>query len=131
MSSKSFYKVIYFPRNTSFRSRTKEGVHLPGMQTQRKVPGSSRQEPSFWQGWDSHSFTFVSHLGPVNPCVQLQANEPGVFTQIPSCSQGDPGTNKISFFFSNNRREQIECDSDNQSPFPYHLTRLKYLYSTN
>lgn len=99
VSSKSFYEVIYFPRNTSFRSRTKEGVRLPGMQTQRKVPGSSRQEPSFWQGWDSHSFTFVSHLGPVNPCVQLQANEPGVFTQIPSCSQGDPGTNKISFSF--------------------------------
>lgn len=70
--------------------RRKEESRLPGMQTQRKVPGSSRHEPSFWQGWDSHSFTFVSHLGPVNPWAQLQANEPGVFTQMPSCSHGDP-----------------------------------------
>ena len=64
--------------------------YLPGMQTQRNVPGSSRHEPSFWQGCDSHSLTFVSHLGPVNPWVQLHLNEPGVFTQIPPCSHGDP-----------------------------------------
>lgn len=65
-------------------------LHLPGMHTHRKVPGSSRQLPSFWHGWLSHSLIFVSHRGPVNPCEQLQANEPGVFTQIPLCSQGDP-----------------------------------------
>lgn len=64
----------------------------PGMQTQRKVPGSSRHEPSFWQGCDSHSLTLVSQRGPVKPCVQLQANEPGVLTQMPSCSQGEPVT---------------------------------------
>lgn len=62
----------------------------PGIQTQRKVPGSSRQEPSLAHGCDSHSLMFVSHRGPVKPCVQLQAKEPGVFTQIPSCSHGDP-----------------------------------------
>lgn len=33
---------------------------------------------------------FVSQRGPVNPCVQLHANEPGVLTQIPLCSQGEP-----------------------------------------
>lgn len=65
---------------------------LPGIQTHRKVPGSSKQEPSFWQGWDSHSFILVSHLGPVKPWEQLQAKLPGVLTQIPSCSQGNPGT---------------------------------------
>ena len=68
----------------------KKKLNLPGMQTHRNVPGSSRQEPSFWHGCDSHSLTFVSHLGPVKPCVQLHANEPGVFTQIPPCSHGDP-----------------------------------------
>jgi len=26
----------------------------------------------------------------VNPCVQLQANDPGVLTQMPLCSHGDP-----------------------------------------
>lgn len=62
----------------------------PGIQTHLNVPGSSRQDPSLWQGWDSHSLTFVSHLGPVNPWVQLQAKLPGVFTQMPSCSHGDP-----------------------------------------
>lgn len=60
------------------------------MQTHLKVPGSSKQLPSFWHGCDSHSFTFVSHLGPENPCEQLQTNDPGVFTQIPLCSHGDP-----------------------------------------
>lgn len=60
------------------------------MQTHRKVPGSSRQEPSFLQGWLSHSLTLVSQRGPVNPTEQLQAKDPGVFTQIPSCSHGDP-----------------------------------------
>lgn len=60
------------------------------MQTHRNVPGSSRQDPSFWQGCDSHSLTFVSQRGPVNPWVQLQAKLPGVLTQMPSCSHGDP-----------------------------------------
>jgi len=63
---------------------------LPGMHTHRKVPGSSRQDPSFLQGCESHSFTLVSHRGPVKPCGQLQANDPGVLTQTPSCSHGDP-----------------------------------------
>jgi len=72
------------------RESNKEDAYSPGMQTQRKVPGSSKQEPSFWHGCDSHSFTFVSQRGPVKPCVQLQANEPGVLTQMPSCSHGDP-----------------------------------------
>lgn len=63
---------------------------LPGMQTHLNVPGSSRHDPSFLHGCDSHSFTFVSHLGPVNPCVQLQAKLPGVFTHMPSCSHGEP-----------------------------------------
>lgn len=65
-------------------------IDVPGMQTQRKVPGSSRQLPWFWHGCDSHSFTFVSQRGPVKPCEQLQANEPGVFTQMPLCSHGEP-----------------------------------------
>lgn len=60
------------------------------MQTHLKVPGSSRQDPSFLQGWLSHSLTLVSHLGPVNPTEQLQAKEPGVLTHMPSCSQGEP-----------------------------------------
>lgn len=60
------------------------------MQTHLKVPGSSKQEPSFWHGWDSHSLTLVSHLGPVKPCVQLHAKLPGVFTHMPSCSHGEP-----------------------------------------
>lgn len=66
------------------------------MQTHLNVPGSSRQDPSLWQGCDSHSFTFVSHLGPVNPWVQLQAKLPGVFTQMPSCSHGDPGNKTLN-----------------------------------
>lgn len=65
-------------------------ICLPGMQTHRNVPGSSRQLPSFWHGWLSHSLTLVSHRGPVNPWEQLQANDPGVLTQIPLCSHGDP-----------------------------------------
>ena len=74
----------------SDEERGNEMPYSPGMQTQRKVPGSSRQEPSFWHGWDSHAFTFVSQRGHVKPCVQLHANEPGVLTQMPSCSHGDP-----------------------------------------
>lgn len=66
------------------------------MQTHRNVPGSSKQEPSFWHGWDSHSFTFVSQRGPVNPWVQLQAKLPGVLTHIPSCSHGEPENRKKS-----------------------------------
>lgn len=63
---------------------------LPGMHTQRNPPLSSRQVPSFLQGFESHSLILISHRGPVNPLVQLQWNDPGVFTQVPSCSQGDP-----------------------------------------
>lgn len=64
--------------------------NLPGMHTQRNPPLSSRQVPSFLQGFESHSLILISHRGPVNPLVQLQWNDPGVFTQVPSCSQGDP-----------------------------------------
>lgn len=60
------------------------------MQTHLKVPGSSKQEPSFLQGIESHSLIFISHLGPVKPWAHLQANEPGVLTHSPSCSQGEP-----------------------------------------
>lgn len=42
--------------------------------------------------------TFVSHLGPVKPCVQLQAKLPGVFTQIPSCSHGEPEEKMVIIF---------------------------------
>lgn len=66
---------------------------LPGMHTHLNVPGSSRQDPSFLHGCESHSFTLVSQRGPVNPCGQLQANDPGVLTQTPSCSHGDPVKN--------------------------------------
>lgn len=68
----------------------KKNNNIPGIQTQRNVPGSSKQLPSFWHGWLSHSLTFVSQRGPVKPCVQLQTNEPGVLTQTPLCSHGDP-----------------------------------------
>lgn len=81
------------PMNCTSRSTVpcfKTRRHLPGMQTQRNVPGSSRQLPSFWHGCDSHSLTLVSHRGPVKPWVQLQANEPGVLTQMPLCSHGEP-----------------------------------------
>lgn len=64
------------------------------MQTHRNVPGSSKQEPSFLHGDESHSLMFVSQRGPVKPWVQLQANEPGVLTQVPSCSQGEPEISK-------------------------------------
>lgn len=87
-------------------------LYSPGMQTHRKVPGSSRQEPSFWHGWDSHSFTFVSHLGPVKPWVQLQAKEPGVLTQIPSCSHGEPGIENQFFFVINNSISSFENFND-------------------
>lgn len=86
-------KKKYFTRTqplTQVIASKEEDENLPGIQTHRKVPGSSRQEPSFLQGWLSHSLTLVSHRGPVKPTEQLQANEPGVFTQIPSCSHGDP-----------------------------------------
>lgn len=74
-------------------------IYKPGMQTHRNVPGSSRQLPSFWQGWDSHSFMLVSHRGPVNPWLQLQANEPGMLTQIPLCSHGDPARWCVEYKF--------------------------------
>lgn len=64
------------------------------MQTQRNPPLSSRHVPSFLQGFESHSLILISHRGPVNPLVQLQWNDPGVFTQVPSCSQGDPLSKK-------------------------------------
>lgn len=65
-------------------------MSLPGIQTHLKVPGSSRQLPSFWHGCDSHSLTFVSQRGPLKPCVQLHTKLPGVLTQMPLCSQGEP-----------------------------------------
>lgn len=64
--------------------------HLPGIQTQRYDPRSSRQVPSFWQGFESHSLMFTSQRAPVKPTAQSHRNEPGVFTQVPPCSQGEP-----------------------------------------
>lgn len=60
------------------------------MQTQRNPPLSSRHVPSFLQGLESHSLMLISHRGPVKPFVQLQWNDPGVLTHVPSCSHGDP-----------------------------------------
>ena len=34
----------------------------------------------------------ISQRGPVNPRVQLHLNDPGVLTQRPSCSHGDPAS---------------------------------------
>ena len=39
----------------------------PGIQMQVNSPRPSMQVPRFWQGFESHSFTFISHLGPVYP----------------------------------------------------------------
>ena len=74
--------------------------NIPGIQTHRNVPGSSRHDPSFWHGCDSHSLTFASHLGPVNPCEHMHAKLPGVLTHIPSRSHGVPAhkqNTKISY----------------------------------
>ena len=60
------------------------------MQIQRKPPRSSIHVPSFWQGFDSHSFIFISHRRPLNPGLQSHLYEPAVLTQIPSCSHGEP-----------------------------------------
>jgi hypothetical protein len=65
------------------------------MQTHLYDPMSSRQVPSFWHGFDSHSLKLISHRGPVNPAVQLQMNEPGVLTQIPPCSHGEPSSHSL------------------------------------
>ena len=63
---------------------------LPGIQMQRNPPLSSMQVPSFWQGLDSHSLMFSSQRRPLNPVLQSHLQEPAVFTQTPSCSQGEP-----------------------------------------
>lgn len=86
------------------------------MQTHLKVPGSSKHEPSFLHGCDSHSLMLVSHLGPVNPWVQLQANEPGVFTQIPSCSHGEPAKKKIKINKTKKLRYWVMCISLRRFP---------------
>ena len=38
---------------------------LPGMQMQVNSPLPSMHVPRFWHGLESHSLTFISHLGPV------------------------------------------------------------------
>jgi len=60
------------------------------MQMHLKPPRSSMHVPSFIQGPLSHSLTLTSHLGPANPGSQSHRKEPGVLTQTPLCSQGDP-----------------------------------------
>lgn len=71
------------------------------MQTQRNPPLSSKQVPSFWHGLESHSLMLISHLGPVNPFVQLQLNDPGMLTHFPPCSQGYPVKEKSTKHFRN------------------------------
>ena len=62
----------------------------PGMQMQRNPPRSSMHVPSFWQGFDSHSLMFISQRRPLNPGKQSHRYEPGMLTQVPPCSQGEP-----------------------------------------
>ena len=42
--------------------------HKPGIQMQVNSPRPSMQVPRFLQGLESHSLTFISHLGPEYPC---------------------------------------------------------------
>ena len=71
-------------------SNSKRIFCLPGIQMQRNPPLSSMQVPSFWQGLDSHSLIFSSQRRPLNPVLQSHLYDPAVFTQTPSCSQGEP-----------------------------------------
>jgi hypothetical protein len=93
------------------------------MHTQRNVPGSSKQLPSFWHGCDSHSLMFVSHLGPVKPWLQLQAKEPGIFTQMPLCSQGDP-------LRDNTKRKVMKCYAHRRRPGLFTLETLVNIFRT-
>lgn len=57
-----------------------------------------------------------SRSAVVKPCVQLQAKLPGVFTQMPSCSHGEPETTENDIIYFPNwgpiMSQKTSCEHD-------------------
>ena len=91
--SNEFYEIFKTP-STHYIQLLANSFNSPGMQMQRNPPRSSMHVPSFWQGFDSHSLMFISQRRPLNPGRQSHRYEPGMLTQVPPCSQGEPKREK-------------------------------------